>query len=159
MKKLYFFLITVCLFICPIRVIAQIGVTVINNTNTTPNLAASYSSFANAVTALNAVTAMSGTVTLTLDAGASESAPVTGLTIGSASLNAVLSAVNTVTIVKATGAVTTLKSGTGGTGTPSSAVQDGILNIAGADYITIDGLSLLDINTSSPATKPTVAPL
>ena len=150
MNKIYSLLICV-LFFSPIVVNAQIAVTVTNNTNTTPNLAVSYTSFANALAALNAVTAMSGPVTFTLAAGSSESAPTTGLTIGSASLNPVLSAANTVTIVKAAGAATTLNSGTGGTGTPSTAVQDGILNILGADHITIDGLTLADVNAFGPA--------
>jgi hypothetical protein len=38
---------------------AQVAVTVTGNTNTTPNLAASYTSLASALTGLNAVTAMS----------------------------------------------------------------------------------------------------
>src|SRR5206468_1144402 len=79
---------------------AQIAVTVTGATNTTPNLATSYTSLANALTGLNAVTAMTGPVTFTLAAGGSETAPATGLSIGSASLDAVLSATNTVTIVK-----------------------------------------------------------
>ena len=47
---------------------AQLSVTVTNNTNTTPNLAASYASFAAALADLNSVTAMTGPVTLTLQA-------------------------------------------------------------------------------------------
>src|SRR5512147_1608065 len=100
MRKFYVLLIAV-LFAVAIQ--AQIGVTVTGNTNTTPNLSASYTSLANALTYLNAVTSMTGPVTLTLAAGASETAPATGLTIGSATLNPVLSATNTVTIVKAAG--------------------------------------------------------
>ena len=130
---------------------ADIGVTVTNNTNTTPNLAASYSSLSLALADLNAVTAMSGPVILTLAAGSSETAPATGLTIGSATLNPVLNATNTVTIVKAAGAAATLNAGVG-TATPSGAVPDGILKIVGADYITIDGLTLTDGNAANPAT-------
>ena len=51
---------------------AQISITVTGNTNTTPNLAASYTSLANAVTALNTVTALSGPVTFNLAAGGTE---------------------------------------------------------------------------------------
>ncbi|MBK8363120.1 MAG: hypothetical protein IPL24_05375 [Bacteroidetes bacterium] len=91
---------------------------------------------------LNAVTAMSGPVTLTMDAGTSETAPATGLVIGSASLNAVLSATNTVTIDK-TGGTVTLNAGVG-TATPGTASPDGILKLAGADWITIDGLTLTE---------------
>jgi hypothetical protein len=63
---------------------ADIGVTVTNPGNTTPSLQASYTSLALALTDLNAVTAMAGPVTLTLTAASSETAPPTGLTIGSA---------------------------------------------------------------------------
>ncbi|MCX6304024.1 MAG: T9SS type A sorting domain-containing protein [Bacteroidetes bacterium] len=152
MKKLLlpFFVLfwTVCFFVQPAQ--ADIVVTVTNNTNTTPNLAVSYTSLASALNALNAVTAMTGPVTLVLAAGSSETAPIKGLTIGSASLNAALSATNSVTIVKAGGTVT-LNAGIG-TATPASASPDGILKIVGADYITIDGLTLTDGNTSNPAT-------
>ncbi|MBL0108397.1 MAG: hypothetical protein IPP52_14225 [Ignavibacteria bacterium] len=43
---------------------------------------------------------MTGPVTLTLAGSNSESAPVTGITIGSASLNAALNSVNTVLTYK-----------------------------------------------------------
>src|SRR6185436_19882264 len=119
--------------------------------NTTPNLAASYTSLANALTALNGVTAMTGPVTLTLTAGTSETAPPTGLTVGSATLNPVLSATNTVAIVKAAGAATVLNASVG-TATPGSAAPDGMLKLTGADYITIDGLTLTDGNAANPAT-------
>jgi hypothetical protein len=149
MRKFYFLLLTI-LFAATISN-AQIGVTVTNPTNTTPNLSASYTSLALALTDLNNVTAMSGPVTLTLAAGASETAPTTGLTIGSATLNAVLSAANSVTIVKAAGGATVLNAGVG-TSTPGSAAPDGILKLTGADYITIDGLTFTDANAANPAT-------
>ncbi len=127
----------------------QIAVTVSGSINTTPNLAASYTSLSNAITALNAITAMSGPVTLTLTSG-SETVPPTGLTIGSSTLNPVLSSTNTITIVKESGTVT-LNAGIG-TATPSSTTPDGILKLFGADYITIDGLTFTDGNTTNPAT-------
>jgi len=130
---------------------ADIPVTVTNPFNTTPNLAAGYSSLALALSDLNLVSAMTGQVTQTLAGGNSESAPVTGFTIESASLNAVLNSVNTVTI-NTSGGTVTLNAGSGGTGTPGTAVQDGILILAGADWITIDGLTLVDGNTSNPET-------
>ena len=46
---------------------AQVAVT--NPTNTTPNLAATYTSLANAITALNATTAISGQVIITQVSG------------------------------------------------------------------------------------------
>ena len=39
-----------------------------------------------------------------------------------------------------------------GTATPASAVQDGIWNLVGSDYVTIDGISLVDANLTNPAT-------
>lgn len=127
---------------------AQVSVTVTNPTNTTPNLSASYTSLAAALTDLNAVSAMSGPVTLTLAAG-SETAPATGFTVGSATLNPVLSSTNTVTIV-ASGSVT-LNAGTG-TATPASATPDGIFKIVGADWVTLDGITFTDGNAANPAT-------
>jgi hypothetical protein len=151
MKKFYSFLVVFVLIFVTFSATGQIAVTVTNNTNTTPSLAVSYTSLSNAVAALNSVTAMTGPVTFTLAAGGAETAPSTGLTIGSATLNPVLSATNTVTFVKAAGVATTLNAGNTGTGSPSTAVQDGILNLVGADYITIDGLTLVDANGFGPA--------
>ncbi|MBS1513813.1 MAG: T9SS type A sorting domain-containing protein [Bacteroidetes bacterium] len=151
MKKVFFtftFILAFALF--GGKVFSQIAVTVTNPGNTTPNLSASYISLANALTDLNNVTAMTGPVTLTLTAGGSETAPPTGLTIGSATLNPVLSATNTVTII-VTGGTATLNAGIG-TATPGSAAPDGILKIVGADYITIDGMTFTDGNASNPAT-------
>jgi len=131
---------------------SQIGVTVTNPTNTTPNLQSSYASLASALTDLNAVSAMSGSVTLTLAAGGSETAPTAaGFVLGSATLNPVLSATNTITITKAVGAATVLNASVG-TSTPTSATPDGIFSIRGADFITIDGLTFTDGNAANPAT-------
>ncbi|MFZ4520577.1 MAG: T9SS type A sorting domain-containing protein [Bacteroidales bacterium] len=41
---------------------------------------------------------------------------------------------------------------TTGTGTPAAAIQDGIWNLIGSDYVTINGIDLLDPNTTNPAT-------
>ena len=152
-KSLVSLFASVIVLFCIGTATAQISVSVTNPTNTTPNLSnLGYTSLANAITALNNVTAMTGPVTFTMTAGTSETAPPTGLIIGSPSLNAVLSATNTVTFVKGSGAAnTTLNAGVG-TSTPGSAVPDGILAIVGADYITIDGLTLTDGNASNPAT-------
>ena len=128
----------------------QIAITVTNSGNTTPILAATYTSLANALVALNATTAMSGPVILTCASGGSETCPPKGLTIGSATLNPVLSAVNKVTI-NTSGGTVTLNAGVG-TATPASTSPDGILNLSGADFITLDGLTLSDGNTTNPET-------
>lgn len=124
---------------------AQITITVTGNTNTTPNLLATYSSMAVALADLNLVTAMTGPVVLTCDAGTSETAPVKGFSLGSATLNPVLSATNTITINK-TGGVVTINAAVGTANGPS-VTPDGMLYLNGADYVTIDGLTFTDANT------------
>jgi hypothetical protein len=147
MRKLYFLLFALFM---GFAVNAQISVTVTGSTNTTPNLQASYTSLAAALTDLNAVTAMSGPVVLTCTGGGSETTPATGLTVGSATLNPVLSSTNTVTL-NTSGGTAVLNAGVG-TATPGSAAPDGILKLVGADYVTIDGLTFTDGNAANPAT-------
>ena len=125
----------------------QIVVTVTNPGNATPAFAASYPNFTAAVTALNAVTAMSGPVTFTLAAGTSEAAPIKGFNI-STSTAGVLSAVNTLTIVKASGAATVINAGVGTAAGPAAS-SDGMLYLSGSDYVTIDGLTFTDANSAS----------
>ena len=60
-----------------------------------------------------------------------------------------MSSTNTFTLIKASGTVS-INAGVG-TATPASAAPDGILSIRGADYVTIDGLTLTDGNTTNPA--------
>jgi hypothetical protein len=129
------------------QVQAQISVTVSNETNTTPNLNATYPSLALALDDLNAVTAMSGPVTLTLSG--SETAPEKGFTLGSATLNAALSATNTLTLSGS--GVTTINAGVG-TATPGSALPDGMLKLVGADWVTLNGITFTDSNVTNPAT-------
>ncbi len=124
---------------------AQVTVSVTGETNTTPNLATSYASLSSALTALNAITGMSGPVTFTLASG-SETAPVKGFVIGSASLNPLLSSTNTITI-NTSGAVT-INAGVGTSAGPS-ATPDGMIVINGADYVTIEGITFTDGNTAS----------
>src|SRR6187402_122110 len=83
-------------------VYGQIPVTVTNPGNVVPALSGTYTSLGNALNALNGTNTMTGPVIFTLGTG-NELAPVNGLTIGSTSLNAVLSATNTVTIVHSGG--------------------------------------------------------
>ncbi len=129
------------------QVQAQISVTVANATNTTPNLNATYPSLALALDDLNAVTAMSGPVTLTLSG--SETAPAKGFTIGSATLNAALSTTNSLTLVGS--GSTTINAGVGDA-TPISVVPDGMLKLVGADWVTLSGITFTDSNVTNPAT-------
>ncbi|MCX6269411.1 MAG: T9SS type A sorting domain-containing protein [Bacteroidetes bacterium] len=130
---------------------AFIPVTVSGTAVTSPALAGSYTSLADALAALNSVTAFTnpGTIIFTCAGGGSETAPPTGFVIGSATLNPLLNATNNVRII--TAGVVTINAGVG-TATPSSAAPDGMISIAGADYITIDGLTLVDGNAANPAT-------
>ncbi|MFZ4549238.1 MAG: hypothetical protein ACOYN4_17450, partial [Bacteroidales bacterium] len=130
---------------------AQITVNVSGAAATSPALAGGYTSLAGALTALNSVTAFTnpGTIIFTCAGGGSETAPPTGFVIGSATLNPLLNGTNNVRIIAA--GVVTINAGVG-TATPSSAAPDGMISIAGADYITIDGLTLADGNAANPAT-------
>ncbi|HRE41794.1 MAG TPA: hypothetical protein PLG90_10725 [Ignavibacteria bacterium] len=151
MRKLFYSLgLLLCFLMFANFANAQISVTVTNPTNTTPNLLVAYPSLDAALTDLNAVNAMTGPVILTLTGGGSEIAPNKGFTIGSATLNPVLSASNTVTITT-TGGVVTINAGIGDA-TPTSASPDGILKIVGADYITINGITFTDGNVTNPQT-------
>ena len=146
MKKIYLYLMLLICF-SAVTVNAQIGVAVTNPGNATPAFAASYTSFTQAVAALNTVTAMTGPVTFTLTAGTSETAPIKGFNI-STSAAGVLSATNTLTIVKAGGAATVINAGVGTAAGPAAS-PDGMLYLNGSDYVTINGLTFTDANTAS----------
>ena len=130
--------------------------------NVTPNLAASYTSFANLTTALNAITTMTGAVNITLGGGF-EVAPVKGFTIGSTTLNAALLAANgnnsygginiTGTFFGLNNPLNTNLLGGTGTATGTSASPDGILKLVGADWIAINYVSFSDpIANNTPTT-------
>jgi hypothetical protein len=154
MKKLVLFLFTLVLATALFvqNASALIPVAVSGTGATTPALAPSYTSLASALTALNSITAYTtpGSIIFTCTAGSSETAPATGFVIGSATLNPLLSATNFVKI-NTTGGVVTVNAGIG-TATPSSPAPDGMISIVGADFITIDGLTLTDGNAANPAT-------
>jgi hypothetical protein len=128
---------------------ALIPVTVSGTAITSPALSGSYPSLAAALTDLNAVTSYStnGTIILTCTAGSSETAPVKGFALGSATLNPLLSATNTITIVKGGGTVTI--NADIGTSNGPTASSDGMFYLNGADYVTIDGLTFTDGNSAS----------
>jgi gliding motility-associated-like protein len=144
---LSFVMVLVTLF-CFSFVQGQIAVTVTGSTNTTPALSASYVSLSSALTDLNAVTAMSGPVVLTLDSGTSETAPIKGFVLGSATLNPVLSATNTITINKSGAGAVTINAGVGTSNAPL-ATPDGMFYLNGADYVTIDGVTFTDGNSTN----------
>lgn len=113
----------------------------------TKTIPGDYSTIKDAITDLNTKDVGTGGVTFNITAGYTE-------TITAAlSVTATGTASNPVIFQKSgTGTNPLITAYTTGTGTPSSAVQDGIWNLIGSDYITIDGIDLLDPNTANPAT-------
>lgn len=108
--------------------------------------AGTYPTFSAFVTALNGAT-ITGPVIVNVDAGLTETAPPTGYVI-----TATGTAVNTITIQKSGIGANPLLTAQTGSATPSSANPDGVIKIAGGDYITFDGIDIIDNNTTNPAT-------
>lgn len=106
-----------------------------------------YSTIAAAISALN-TQGVNGTVTILVSAGYAEFAPVGGY-----SLYATGTSTSPIFFQKnGSGANPLITAYTGGSGTPSSAIQDGIWKFFGCDYVTVDGISLTDPNTSNNST-------
>jgi hypothetical protein len=143
MKKLL--LILIALFLWAGSSWAQMTVSVGNNTNTTPTLAVSYPSLSLALTDLNAVTAMTGPISLTCSG--SETAPSTGFVLGSATLNPVLNAAGSNMIFIFGPA--TINAGVGTNATSNVVAPDGMFKLVGADRVVIDGLTFTDGNSAS----------
>jgi trimeric autotransporter adhesin len=112
---------------------AQITVTVTNSTNVTPSLNPSYPSLQSAITALNAITSISGSITLTAGAG-TEMAPIGGYQINFTASTSATSAVQ----ITGAGTSTLVASNTLNTG----ALNDALIKIVGSDYVTISNFSL-----------------
>jgi hypothetical protein len=113
----------------------------------TYSVPATYSSIAAAVNALN-TQGVSGTVTILISAAYTETAPAGGY-----SLTATGTATSPIIFMKNGGGANPLiLAYGGGTSTPTSAFQDGVFRLIGSDYITIDGLDIVDQNTVNPAT-------
>ena len=122
---------------------ALISITVSGNTNTVPSLAASYVSFASAVSALNSVTAINGPVTFNMTSGTTETAA------GQITLTQAGSALYPVTFQKsgasANPKLTRTDAGTNTT-TGSGGFGDGVLRIDGTDNILFNGLDIAASN-------------
>lgn len=113
----------------------------------TYNVPLNYSSIAAAITDLN-TQGIIGSVTIQINAGYTEIAPVGGY-----SLTATGTSLNPITFSKqGIGANPLIIAYSGGTATPSSAIQDGVWRLIGSDYITIDGIDINDPNGTNPAT-------
>ena len=107
-------------------------VVVTNPGNTTPALAATYTSLTNAVTALNATTNISGPVIITLTGN--ETAPAGGYSI--TAIPAGASAVNNITIQGSGSIITANAALTAGN------LNDAIFKLIGADFITIQSFTM-----------------
>jgi hypothetical protein len=106
----------------------------------------SYTSVAAAVIDLN-TQGISGPVTINISAGYTETAPMGGI-----SLTITGTAANPIIFQKSGVGANPLITAPTGTAVPNSAVQDGIWSFVGSDYITVDGIDLVDPNTTNPAT-------
>ena len=119
-------------------------VTVTNPANTTPNLAATYTSLANAITALSGITSINGPVIITLDAGNPQTAPAGGYVI---QFTAVTTAANNITIAGNNNIITAFTPQTTGS------INDAIFKLIGADYITIRDFTMQE-NVANTVNTP-----
>ncbi len=106
-----------------------------------------YATISAAITALNSAGVGSGGVTFNVAASYTETitAPL--------SVTATGTLANPIVFQKSgSGANPLITAYTTGTGTPGTAIQDGMWNLVGSDYVTIDGIDLYDPNTVNPAT-------
>jgi hypothetical protein len=136
MKKTLFFLFALALGASLfVQNADAVNVNVTNPTFTTPNLSSSYSSLANAITALSGITAISGPVTLTCDAEGTETAPAGGYVIN---FTAATTASNYVIIDGNASIITASSSLTAGN------LNDAIFKIIGSDYVTLQGFTMIE---------------
>ena len=105
-----------------------------------------YATIASAITALNSSGVGAGGVSFNVAAGYTEmiTAPL--------SITATGTLANPIIFQKNGAGANPLITAYNGTATAASAVQDGIWNLVGSDYVTIDGISLVDSNPNNPAT-------
>jgi hypothetical protein len=105
-----------------------------------------YSTLAEAIIDLNTQGVGSGGITFNVVAGYSETltAPLSITTTGTSA--------NPIIFQKNGSGANPLLTAYAGAATPSSHVQDGMWNLIGSDYVTIDGIDLYDPNTTNPAT-------
>jgi hypothetical protein len=115
----------------------------IGTTTPTPD----YASIALAIADLNTLGVTGSGVTFNVAAGYTETitAPISVTATG-------VSGVQIIFQKYGSGANPLITAYGGGTGTPGTAVQDGIWNFVGSDYVTIDGINLYDPNIANPAT-------
>jgi hypothetical protein len=136
-----FFVNVVCL--CLLGAVAQAQ---LSGTKTIPG---DYATITAAVADLNTQGVGSGGVTFNVAAGYTETIAAT------ISLTATGTLANPIVFQKSGGGANPIITAyTGGVGTPATAIQDGIWRLVGSDYVTIDGIDLLEnpANTTNPST-------
>ena len=116
-----------------------------------PASCTNYVSFATAISDLN-TRGVNGNVRFDIPAGYVETVPTGGLALGSGTLNAGSDTVTISFVKNGVGANPLLNAYSGGTGTPSSAIPDGIWSLRGVNNVTIDGIDLFDGNTTGNST-------
>ena len=142
------FLYTSCLIVIVLCCFSSIVYSQLTGTKSIPG---DYVTVNAAVTALNGVGVGAGGVIFNIAANYTETIAAT------ISLTATGTAANTIVFQKdpsTSGANPVITAYTGGTGTPATAVQDGIWRLVGSDYVTIDGIDLKEnvANTANPST-------
>ena len=112
----------------------------------TKTIPGTYATIAAAIADLNSQGVGSGGVIFNISSGYTETI--------TASLNVTASGTlsNPIIFQKSGSGANPLITAYVGTATPSSAAPDGIWNFQGSDYVTIDGVDLIDMNTTNPET-------
>jgi hypothetical protein len=114
----------------------------LSGTITVPNT--TYPTLASVVTALNSQGVGAGGCTVNLSTGNAQTAPAGGYQLGSATLNASLSASNQL-VFNGSGNTITAQTGTGS--------NDGIWWLMGTDYVTVNGFNLVDNSTTTTSSS------
>ena len=132
----------VLLFLIAIA-ISSLSFAALTGTKTIPG---DYASVALAITDLNTQGVGAGGVTFNVAAGYTETltAPL--------SITATGTSADQVIFQKSGSGANPLITAYVGISTPGSAIQDGLWNLVGSDYVTIDGIDLYDPNSTNPAT-------
>jgi hypothetical protein len=123
-----------------------LSTTVFGQLTGTKTIPGDYATLTAAIADLNTQGVGSGGVTFNVAAGYTETitAPL--------SITATGTLANPILFQKSGAGANPLITAFVGTATPASAVQDGIWNLVGSDYVTIDGIDLTDPNSTNPAT-------
>lgn len=106
-----------------------------------------HTSIASIINDLNTL-GVNGAVTINISSGYIETTPIGGfvLTASGSSLNPIVFKKNGI------GSNPVISSYIGGVATSSSSIQDGIWAFVGSDYVTVDGVDLVDVNVNNPST-------